>query len=66
MALQFEWDEQKAASNLKKHHVAFEEAASVFHNALAAIFDDEEHSQDEVREIIIGHSSAGRALLVSY
>jgi hypothetical protein len=66
MALEFEWDDEKARSNEKKHHVSFEEAASVFTDPLAAIFDDEAHSQDEQREIIIGHSSANRLLLVSF
>jgi uncharacterized DUF497 family protein len=64
MNLAFEWDEDKAASNLKKHGVTFEEAASVFSDPLAAIFDDEAHSEEEHREIIIGHSSQNRLLLV--
>ena len=55
MAVTFEWDSNKAASNLRKHGVAFEEACTVFGDPLAAIFDDEEHSMDEPREIVIGH-----------
>ena len=39
---------------------------SVFSDPLAAIFDDDEHSQDECRELIIGQSMAGRLLLVSF
>jgi uncharacterized DUF497 family protein len=66
MSLAFEWDEDKAATNLKKHRVSFEEAATVFGDPLAAIFDDEAHSQDEQREIIIGHSAEGRLILVSF
>lgn len=66
MALEFEWDGDKARSNEKKHRISFEEAASVFADPLAAIFDDEAHSQDEQREIIIGHSSANRLLIVSF
>jgi uncharacterized DUF497 family protein len=66
MRLEFEWDEDKAASNEKKHGVSFDEAASVFYDPLAAIFDDETHSQDEQREIIIGHSARNRLLLVSF
>ncbi len=54
--MEFEWDETKAASNLKKHGVSFEDAKTVFDNPLALIFDDEAHSIDEQREIIIGHS----------
>ena len=40
----FEWDERKAAANFKKHHVAFEEAASVFLDSLAITFPDPDHS----------------------
>jgi hypothetical protein len=42
--MEFEWDQSKAASNLKKHGVSFEEAKTVFDNTLAVIFDDETHS----------------------
>jgi uncharacterized DUF497 family protein len=66
MPLRFEWDEDKAASNVAKHGVTFDEASTVFGDPLAAIFDDEEHSQDELREIIIGHSVLQRLLLVSF
>jgi hypothetical protein len=62
----FEWDQDKAAANLTKHGVSFEEASSVFADPLAVIFDDEEHSEDERREIIIGHSQRNRLLLVSF
>lgn len=64
--LRFEWDEDKAASNVAKHHVAFDEASTVFADPLAVIFEDEEHSEHELREIIIGHSLFGRLLLVSF
>ncbi len=66
MALKFEWDEKKAASNCTKHGVTFDEASTVFADPLAVIFDDEEHSADEVREIIVGHSVFERLLLVSF
>jgi uncharacterized DUF497 family protein len=66
MSLQFEWDKDKAASNQKKHRVTFKEAATVFADQLAAIFDDEGHSEEERREIIIGHSAEDRLLLVSF
>ena len=52
----FEWDETKAAANLKKHGVDFEEAKTVFDNPLAIILSDELHSINEPREVIIGHS----------
>jgi hypothetical protein len=64
--MKFEWDQSKAVSNLKKHSVSFEEAETVFDNPLAVIFDDEAHSIDEQREIIIGHSQQNRLLLVSF
>jgi len=66
MTLEFEWDEDKASSNLKKHRVTFEEAATVFADPLAAIFDDEVHSEEEQREIIIGHSGENQLLLVCF
>ena len=64
--MKFEWDESKADANLKKHGVSFEEAKTVFDNPMAIIFDDEAHSIDEQREIIIGHSRENRLLLVSF
>ncbi len=66
MDVPFEWDIAKAAANVAKHSVTFEDAATVFADPLAAIFDDEEHSINEVREIIIGHSVADQLLLVSF
>ena len=62
----FEWDDAKSASNKRKHGVTFEEAATVFADPLAAIFDDEAHSTEEAREIIVGHSAKNRLLLVSF
>lgn len=64
--MEFEWDESKATVNLKKHGVSFEEAKTVFDNALAVIFDDEAHSVGEKREIMIGHSRDNRLLLISF
>ena len=66
MSLQFEWDENKAASNVEKHGVTFEEASSAFADPLAAIFDDEAHSHEELREILVGNSVDGRLVLVSF
>jgi hypothetical protein len=66
MDLRFEWDETKAETNLSKHGVSFQEALTVFLDPLARIFDDEFHSVDELREIIVGHSIDGRLLLVSF
>lgn len=66
MSLAFEWDKDKAAANVQKHGVTFEEASSVFADPLAAIFDDKAHSYEESREIIVGHSEEGRLLPVSF
>jgi uncharacterized protein len=64
--VEFEWHESKATTNETKHDVNFEEAITVFTNSLAVIFDDEAHSDEERREIIIGHSHNNRLLLVSF
>jgi len=66
MRVRFTWDADKAAGNLRKHGVSFEEAQTVFGNPLALIFDDETHSTLERREIIIGHSANGRLILVCF
>lgn len=66
MNIRFEWDKNKAEANLGKHRVSFEEAATVFYDPLARIFDDEDHSSGDVREIIIGHAITNRLLLVCF
>src|SRR5260370_10263386 len=66
MGPSFELDKEKAAFNQKKHRVTFEEAAIVFADPLAAIFNDEVHSEEEQREIIIGHSAENQLLLVCF
>ena len=65
MTPEFEWDARKAAENLKNHEVAFDEALTVFADPLANIFDDPDHSGDERRELIIGHSAEQHLLVVS-
>lgn len=49
-----------------KHGVSFEEAITVFLDPLARIHDDPDHSVGEVRELIVGSSSSGRLVLVSF
>ena len=66
MGLKFEWDKNKAAANIKKHGIAFDEALTVFSDPVARIFYDPEHSLTEDREIIIGHSINHRLLLVCF
>ena len=62
----FEWDAEKAAENLRKHGVAFEEALTVFQDPLAKIHDDPDHSAEEPRAIITGHSTQSRLRQVSF
>ena len=66
MTTRFTWDPTKAASNFRKHGVSFEEALSVFGDPLARIHDDPNHAERGGREIIVGHSTRGRLLLVSF
>jgi uncharacterized DUF497 family protein len=66
MSLKFEWDRRKSTFNLSKHGVSFQEALTVFGDPMARIFDDEEHSIEEQREIIIGHSRKQRLLVVCF
>lgn len=62
----FDWDKKKARTNLRDHKVSFQEAATVFGNLLSETFADPDHSIDEQRFIIIGHSDNGRLLFVSH
>ena len=62
--LLFVWDKVKAESNIAKHGISFEEAASVFTIDGAEEFEDEEHSDDEDRLIVIGLSRELRVLTV--
>ena len=66
MGIRFTWNAAKAAANRRKHGIAFEEALTVFGDPLARIHDDPEHSEGELREIIIGRSTKGRLILVSF
>ena len=66
MELRFEWHEQKAIENLRKHGVSFEEAKSVFNDPFAITIADPEHSTDEDRFVDIGLSSEGQVLVVVY
>lgn len=62
----YEWDPAKAAVNIRKHSVSFEEAASVFLDPAALTFIDPDHSEDEERAITIGRSARGRVLFVAH
>ena len=64
--MQFEWNIEKAESNLKKHGVSFGEAETVFGDLSAKMFFDDEHSIDERREFIVGYSKMNRMLVVYF
>ena len=64
--MHFEWDPVKAAKNLRKHWVSFEEASSIFYDPLAATGTDPDHSESEEQLVTFGMSSAGRLLVVSH
>ena len=64
--MDFEWDAEKAAGNVKKHGVSFEEAASVFGDPMAITFSDPDHSIDEHRFLTFGYSYKGRLLVVAH
>jgi len=62
--IDFEWDDEKAASNNKKHKVSFEEARSVFFDEYAQQFYDSENSSEEDRFLMLGKSVKSRILIV--
>lgn len=66
MDIRFEWDENKAQANLKKHKISFEEAKTVFYDPNALLIADPEHSAEEDRFIIMGISAKSRLLVVCH
>ena len=60
----FDWDPEKARSNLKKHRVSFRLATSIFRDPLALTIFDEDHSTDEERWVSIGRADGGQTLVV--
>ena len=64
--IKFDWDPAKAASNLRKHGVSFEEAQTVFYDEFAVQFFDEPHSSEEDRFLMLGMSSGAHLLLVCH
>jgi uncharacterized DUF497 family protein len=64
MALTFEWDGTKAKTNVERHNVSFEEAATVFADANSLTIDDPAHSITEKRLITLGLSQGKRLLVV--
>jgi uncharacterized protein len=64
--LRFVWDRDKAAANLRKHGLDFEEAATAFGDPLSITIPDPDHSVGEERWLLIGQSGAGRLLVVAH
>jgi len=64
--IKFEWNAAKAAANIKKHGVSFDEAQSIFYDEFAVQFFDEEHSAEEERFLMLGMSVNVRLLLVCH
>jgi uncharacterized DUF497 family protein len=64
--IKFEWDAAKAASNLRKHGVSFEEAKTVFYDEFAIQFFDDENSDVEDRFLMLGMSNAASVLIVCH
>ena len=64
--IKFEWDEAKAAANLKKHQVSFEEAKSIFYDEFGVQFFDEDHSSGEERFLMLGLNSGAKLLIVCH
>ena len=64
--IQFEWDSRKAAANLKKHGVSFDQARTVFFDEHAKLINDPDHSDGEDRFVLLGLSSSLKVLLVCH
>ena len=64
--MEFEWNPKKAKANLRKHHVSFEEATTVFKDTLAAIYEDPDHSVRERRFLMVGSSASQRLLHIAF
>ena len=66
MPYQFEWDADKAAANLRKHGVSFDEAVTAFSDRLSILLPDPDHAVGEERYLVMGHSTRGRLLVVAF
>jgi uncharacterized DUF497 family protein len=65
-SIKFEWEASKAASNIQKHGVTFEEARTVFFDERARLINDPDHSESEDRFILLGFSSSLRVIVVCH
>ncbi len=64
--MEFEWDPKKAAKNLRRHRVSFNEAVTVFGDSLGTTVRDPDHSRAEDRYITVGMSSRRRLVMVAH
>ena len=64
--MKIEWDPDKARSNVRKHRVSFQEAATALYDAMSVTGVDPDHSFGEFRYITFGVSAQGRILVVSH
>jgi len=66
MEQHFEWDEEKAEENIKKHGIGFWEAVTVFRDPLAITIHDPDHSRDEDRFLTVGMTSRNRIVVTAF
>lgn len=66
MSLLFEWDAEKAKSNLDKHGVSFEEASTAFGDTLSTTIADPAHSEGETRYLLLGMTTSHRTVVVAH
>jgi len=64
--VEFEWDPEKAAANVRRRRVSFNEAATVLEDPLSTTFPDEAHSEGEMRFLTVGVSQRRRLLVVAH
>ena len=64
--MEFEWDPEKDAANVRRRRVSFNEAATVLEDPLSTTFPDEAHSEGEMRFVTVGVSQRGRLLVVAH
>ena len=64
--MDFEWDPDKDRANREKHGLSFEEAATVFGDRSALSWEDEIHSEQEYRSLILGYTERGRMAIVAH
>lgn len=66
MAVEFQWDDDKSRSNVRKHGVSFDEAMTVFYDPLSITIPDPDHSIGECRFLQLGISRQNRLLVISH